>query len=105
MGYLSPEQIEGDQASASSDQYALACVLCQCLTNRKPFARDNDLAVIYAHLQEPPPSLLTARPDLPSAVDAVVARGLAKRPDQRYGSCRELVERVRRRDPGGSDRS
>ena len=92
MGYLSPEQIEGDQASASSDQYALACVLFQCLTNRKPFARDNDLAVIYAHLQEPPPSLLTARPDLPSAVDAVVARGLAKRPDQRYGSCRELVD-------------
>ena len=92
MGYLAPEQIEGDRASAASDQYALACVLVECLTGRKPFARDNDLAVIYAHLQEPPPSLVALRPDLPRAVDAIVARGLAKRPVERYGSCRGLVD-------------
>ena len=92
VGYLAPEQIEGDRASAASDQYALACVLVECLTGRPPFERANDLAVIYAHLQEPAPSVSATRPDLPKTVDAVLARGLAKEPADRYASCRDLVE-------------
>jgi ABC-type branched-subunit amino acid transport system substrate-binding protein len=62
------------------------------LTGRPPFERANDLAVIYAHLQEPAPSVSATRPDLPKTVDAVLARGLAKESADRYASCRDLVE-------------
>ena len=105
MGYVAPEQIEGDRAGAATDQYALACVLFECLSGQKPFPRDNDLAVIYAHLQEPPPSLVQLRPELPRAVDAVMSRGLAKHPAERYGSCRDLVEALAAACGAPSDRA
>jgi ABC-type branched-subunit amino acid transport system substrate-binding protein/streptogramin lyase len=91
MGYLAPEQIEGDGATGASDQYALACLLFECLAGEKPFERSDPLAVVYAHLSEPPPALARRRPDLPKAADAVLARGLAKRPEDRYPTCQDLV--------------
>jgi DNA-binding CsgD family transcriptional regulator/tRNA A-37 threonylcarbamoyl transferase component Bud32 len=94
LGYVAPEQLEGDTVDGRSDQYALACVLFECLAGRQPFARDVELAVVYAHLSERPPSLSGLNPALPSAVDVAVERGLAKRREDRYASCAELVETV-----------
>ena len=66
-------------------------MLFECLAGWPPFSRDREVAVVYAHLQEEPPPLSEGRPDLPAALDAVIARALAKEPEQRYSSCRELA--------------
>jgi ABC-type branched-subunit amino acid transport system substrate-binding protein len=92
MGYIAPEQIEGDALSAQTDQYALACVLFECLTGTSPYRRDTDLATVYAHLSDPVPSASAQRSELPRAVDDVIARGLARRPEDRYATCRELID-------------
>ena len=74
-----------------TDIYALGCVLYECLTGQLPFHRDDDAALLWAHLVEAPPPVSGMRPDLPPAVDDVVARAMAKAPEDRYASCHELV--------------
>ncbi len=96
VGYLAPEQLEGQPASPQADQYALACVLFECLTGRRPFERENDIAVVYAHHTEAPPGVTSVAAGLPKEIDAVVARGLAKRPADRFRSCGELIEAAAR---------
>ncbi len=93
--YAAPEQIHGRAMDGRADQYALACVACELLTGQAPFERDQGLAVLLAHLSEPPPPLSARRPGLPAAVDAVLARALAKEPEQRYASCREFADALR----------
>jgi serine/threonine-protein kinase len=95
VDYIAPEQIEGKPVSGATDVYSLGCVLYQCLTAAQPFDRDSDVAMIYAHLVEPPPSVSERRPDLPVELDAIVATALSKRPDDRYQTCRELVAALR----------
>ncbi|HYX85905.1 MAG TPA: ABC transporter substrate-binding protein [Gaiellales bacterium] len=92
IAYVAPEQIQGGAVDGRCDVYALGCVAFQCLTGRTPFDRDTDVAVVLAHLQDAPPAVSALRPDLPSAVDAVIGRALAKRPDDRYATCAELFE-------------
>ena len=75
----------------STDIYALGCVLYECLTGQLPFHRDDDAALLWAHLVEAPPPVSGVRPDLPAAVDDVVARAMAKAPEDRYASCHDLV--------------
>src|SRR5262249_35245680 len=94
MGYIAPEQLEGDSVSAAADEYALACVVFECLTGHKPYERANDLAVVYSHLSEPPPSATAISGDLPPQLDPVIARGMAKDPADRYESCSALVAAV-----------
>ena len=53
--YVAPEQIEGRDVDGRADQYALGCLLYECLTGQPPFARESELAVLWAHMQEPPP--------------------------------------------------
>ena len=84
LDYVAPEQVEGRPVDSRTDQYSLACVAFHCLTGATPFARDTDIAIAMAHLHDPPPSASAIRPELPAAVDAVLARGMAKRPDDRY---------------------
>jgi serine/threonine protein kinase len=93
--YVAPEQIEGREVTARSDIYALGCVLYHCLTGRMPYERDTDVAVIYAHLSEPPPRPSRVRPDLPDGFDDVIARALDKNPERRYQSCSELMSAAR----------
>ncbi|MDT4942056.1 MAG: serine/threonine protein kinase, bacterial, partial [Pseudonocardiales bacterium] len=95
VDYIAPEQIQGGDVDNRADVYALGCVLFQSLTGRTPFPRDNDLAVVFAHLREPVPSLSALRADLPEALDRVVERAMAKNPDQRYPSCAELIADAR----------
>jgi serine/threonine protein kinase len=93
--YMAPEQIEGRAVDGRTDQYALACAAFELLAGQPPFERDLDQAVIFAQLTAPPPSLRARRPDVPPAIDAVLARALAKAPEQRYASCREFAEALR----------
>ncbi len=94
-GYSAPEQIQGWTVDGRTDQYALACVTYQLLAGAAPFERDQGMAVLLAHLSQPPPPLSSRRPDLPAAVDAVLAKGLAKVPEKRYESCRDFADALR----------
>src|SRR6201994_1713758 len=95
IDYVAPEQIRGSSVLGLADQYSLGCVLYECLTGRVPFEKDLDAAIIWAHVEETPPMPTALRPDLPPEVDDVFRRVLAKRPDERYGSCREFVGAAR----------
>jgi Protein kinase domain len=87
LDYMAPEQIEGHQVDGRADLYALACTAFEMLSGEPPFRRDQGMAVLWAQLQAPAPSLRAKRPDLPPAVDEVITRALAKSPDDRYPSC------------------
>jgi YVTN family beta-propeller protein len=95
VGYVAPEQIEGEGVTGAADQYALACVAFECLTGKVPFVRDSDLAAVYAHLSEQPPKASAASEAIPVAADAVLARGLAKRPADRFPNCEAFVSALR----------
>jgi serine/threonine protein kinase len=95
IDYVAPEQIRGTSVLGLADQYSLGCVLYECLTGRVPFEKDLDAAIIWAHVEETPTMPTVLRPELPPGVDEVFGRVLAKRPDERYGSCREFVEAAR----------
>jgi len=93
--YSAPEQIEGRVVDGRTDQYALACVTYELLTGELPFERDQGMAVLLAHLSAPPPSLVSRLPDLPAAVDEVVAKAMAKVPEKRFESCGDFADALR----------
>ena len=80
IDYIAPEQIRGMPVLGLADQYALGCVLYECLTGRLPYAKDFGTAIMWAHVEEPPIMPTAVRPDLPPAIDEVFARVLAKPP-------------------------
>jgi eukaryotic-like serine/threonine-protein kinase len=89
--YLSPEQAQGLPLTPASDIYALGVVLYELISGRTPFESPNPMRVVMAHVQDQPPPLRPLRPELPSAVETVVQRALAKDPAQRFGSAGELA--------------
>jgi serine/threonine protein kinase len=93
--YVAPEQIEGARVDARTDIYSLGCLVYHCLSGELPFARDTDVAVIYAHLSEEPPRLTSVRPDLPGGLDAVIAKALEKAPERRFQTCADLMSAAR----------
>jgi serine/threonine-protein kinase len=93
--YVSPEQVEGEPATARSDLYALAAVAFEALTGRAPFVRREPSAVLLAQVRDPVPSASKVRPGLPAALDEPLARGLAKDPAERPTSARALVDELR----------
>ena len=92
IDYVAPEQIAGEEIDGRADVYSLGCVLYECLVGQPPFRRDSEIAVVFAHLEGEPLAPSAQRPELPAALDAVIARALAKEPEQRYSSCRELAQ-------------
>ena len=95
IDYVPPEQIEGGTIDGRADVYSLGCVLFECLAGARPFDRESELSVVFAHLNDPPPRLTELRPDLPAAFDAVFETALAKSPDDRYSTCGELAAAAR----------
>src|SRR5439155_5311592 len=95
LDYAAPEQIRGEPVGPPADIYAFGCLLFESLTGRKPFDKETDIAVMHAQLHDPPPLVSVVRGDLPAELDAVIARALAKENEERFGSCRELIEAVR----------
>ncbi|MCP2292475.1 serine/threonine-protein kinase [Nocardia amikacinitolerans] len=95
LAYASPEQLTGAPMDGRADQYALACTLFWLLTGTSPYESANPAAVIQGHLQAVPPRVTALRPDLPPALDDVLTRALAKRREDRFGSCTEFAEATR----------
>ena len=93
--YVAPEQIRGDDVDGRADLYSLGCLLYECLTGQAPFSRASELAVLWSHLEEPPPKPTSARPELAPALDAVVEKALAKERGDRYGSGAQLIDAAR----------
>jgi eukaryotic-like serine/threonine-protein kinase len=89
--YIAPEQAQGADLDGRADVYALGCVLFQAVSGVVPFARPNDLEKMWAHVHDPPPDLLEIRPELPRALGDVVARAMAKEPDDRQATASELA--------------
>jgi serine/threonine-protein kinase len=90
-GYLSPEQARGEPASFASDRYALGVVAYELLTGGRPFERGSATAEAAAHVHDPVPPASQRGVGLPPAIDAVFERALAKGPQRRYDSARQLV--------------
>ncbi len=86
VDYVAPEQIRGEQIDARSDVYSLGCVLYQLVSGKVPFDRDTEVSKIFAHLNEPPPSVGLVSPLL----DEVIKKALAKDPNDRYASAGDL---------------
>ncbi|UQS27488.1 protein kinase [Amycolatopsis thermalba] len=92
--YAAPEHLRGEPLDGRTDQYALACVLYACLTGQPPFSGDVP-TVIKGHLAVEPPAV-SGVVGLPSAVDEVVRKGMAKNPADRYDNCVELITAARK---------
>ncbi|WP_454195962.1 protein kinase domain-containing protein [Nocardia sp. Marseille-Q1738] len=95
LAYASPEQMTGAHLDHRSDQYSLACALYWLLTGVAPFDAPAPAEIIRGHLQLPPPSVAAVRAGLPAALDAVIGKAMAKRPDDRYASCVEFATAAR----------
>ena len=91
LDYIAPEQIDGRDVDGRADQYSLGCAAFELLSGTPPFRREQGLAMITAHLTEPPPSLAARRSDLPAAVDRVLAGAMAKSPAERYPTCSQFA--------------
>jgi serine/threonine-protein kinase len=93
--YMSPEQAAGEPIDHRCDVYALGVVLYEMLVGERPFVADTPIGVLLKHLQDPAPSVLDARPDLPAPVGDVLQKVLVKDPAQRYASAGELARAFR----------
>jgi|GEM_PF-1548535 len=94
--YMAPEQIQGKTPDKRSDLYSLGIVLYEMLTGTAPFKADNTLAVLYKHVHEPPPTISRVRPELSSAIQALVNKALAKDPEKRFQSAGEFIQALDR---------
>jgi serine/threonine protein kinase len=91
IDYMAPELLDGERVGSATDVYGLACLAIETLTGTVPYLRDTDAATMYAHIVEPPPSVRERRPELPHALDEVLAIGMAKDPDDRQATAGTLV--------------
>ncbi|MBF6212343.1 protein kinase [Nocardia puris] len=106
--YMAPERFSGD-ADARSDVYSLACVLYECLTGRRPYGDTDPARQMHGHLMTEPPRASAHNPDVPAALDDVIARGMSKEPAERPARAGEFVRAAvyavvggRADSPGGS---
>ncbi|MGW4126207.1 protein kinase domain-containing protein [Nocardia sp. NPDC004711] len=96
LAYAAPEQLQNHPVDHRSDQYSLACTLFRLLTGVPLFPAADLGAIVKSHLYDRPPSVASLRPGLPTALDPVLARALAKNPEERYPSCSEFAAAAQR---------
>jgi YVTN family beta-propeller protein len=89
--YVAPEQVTEHTVDPRADQYALACVLYECLTGEPPYRESSPMTLLWAHASEPPPNASEGNTQLPKAIDSVITRALAKEPGERYQTCSALA--------------
>jgi TolB-like protein/Tfp pilus assembly protein PilF len=90
VGYMSPEQVRGQAAEASSDLFSLGCVLYEMVSGKRPFARETGIQTLNAILESDPPPLAASGKDVPPELDALISRCLEKNPAARMQSARDL---------------
>jgi YVTN family beta-propeller protein len=91
LDYMAPERFANAPLDGRVDVYSLACVLSECLTAKPPFSGDSLATLLYAHLYAEPPRPSELAAGIPPEMDAVVAKGMAKMPDERYSTPSELI--------------
>jgi serine/threonine protein kinase len=89
--YIAPEQVQGREAGTPADVYSFGCVLYEALTGRPPYVNEDQTATLFAHLSETPQPPSALRPGLPAGVDDVVARAMARKPQDRYATAGEAA--------------
>jgi serine/threonine-protein kinase len=89
--YMAPERFTGEEVTYRADIYALACVLYECLTGSPPYRADSAGVLVSAHMTGPIPQPSTTRSGVPKAFDSVIARGMAKKPGDRFASAGDLA--------------
>src|SRR6266496_5858943 len=102
LDYAAPEQFEGGPLDARTDVYSLGCVFYECLTGEVPYRRENEAGLVYAHLLAPPPKVTEKRPELPPKLDSVIAKAMAKSPDERFLTAGQLARAARQAVPGAA---
>ncbi|MDQ8708354.1 serine/threonine-protein kinase [Streptomyces sp. LHD-70] len=104
LDYVAPEQIAGRPVDGRCDLYSLACVVYETLAGQPPFRRDDAMELLWAHQYDTPPALSERCPGAAAAMDEVLARALAKAPEDRYSSCVQFVAALRAAAQSGAGR-
>ncbi len=105
LDYMAPERFESHPVDPRTDVYSLACVLFECLTAQKPFTGDDLPALMYAHLYAPPPRVSAVNSAATPELDAVIAKGMAKKPADRYPTTGALAAAARAALTHGAERT
>jgi serine/threonine protein kinase len=93
--YMSPEQCQGHQVSAASDIYSLGSLMHEVLTGTVPFSGDSPMAIVMAHMNEPPPPMVLEAPaQVAQEMNSIVAKAMAKQAEERFQSASELEKRL-----------
>ena len=95
LDYMAPERFTNRPVDARTDVYSLSCLLHEVLTGRRPFPGQDLPSLMYAHLSAPPPRASEVQPGVPPGLDEVIARGMAKEPDDRFPSAGALAAAAR----------
>jgi formylglycine-generating enzyme required for sulfatase activity len=91
---MSPEQIESAKVSGQADQYSLAVIAYQMLSGKRPFDAETGPSLMFQIMSAEAPALHTVNPAIPPGASEVIAKAMAKKPEDRYASCREFAERL-----------
>lgn len=91
VDYVAPEQIRGGAVDGRADQYALGCVMHELVMGTPPFRRDDTIQTLFAQASDPPPVIATGDAEADARLNAAVGRALAKRPEERFATCRDLL--------------
>jgi serine/threonine-protein kinase len=103
--YMAPEQVTGTDVGPAADRYSLATIAFELLTGGYPFEGEGVMEMLYAHVHRQPPPPSSHQPDLGPEVDAVVLRGLAKTPSERWPTCEAFVDALAAALSVGTSRS
>ncbi|MBW4437593.1 MAG: protein kinase [Pleurocapsa minor GSE-CHR-MK-17-07R] len=103
--YMSPEQAHGGTLDARADIYSLGVVLFELITGREPYQAETPVALLLKHINEPMPSPRIYRPDVPQALEIVVAKATAKNPNERYASAGDLADALAEAVPSTGTRN